>query len=246
VHDTSPHICIRLEHPFLRGGRHSFSLVLEGMPSHPFQPCASRWGASSNPPRSSRPSSLLRKERARCSESNTAIDESKRALTSSPMRPVRPGGTSTTDSSCPATVAPSNIRMGPRLGDACLDPLRVDRDSTNDSFERCHAPDLVTEECPDDGRFHSTAGHSPHLSTKSDLQHRGAGSPLLTFFACWTEKVIRGTLRSGIASPQRETALTRRCFFVSVIEHTSEQQDRCFRPRSTRDGYPGWERHEYA
>jgi hypothetical protein len=39
--------------------------------------------------------------------------------------------------------------------------------------------------------------------------------------------------------------LTRRCFFVSVIEHTSEQQDRCFRPRSTRDDYPGWERHEY-
>ena len=40
--------------------------------------------------------------------------------------------------------------------------------------------------------------------------------------------------------------MTRRCFFVSVIEHTSEQQDRCFRPRSTRDGCPGWERHEYA
>jgi hypothetical protein len=38
--------------------------------------------------------------------------------------------------------------MGPRLGDACLDPLRVDRDRANDSFERCHAPDLVTEELP--------------------------------------------------------------------------------------------------
>jgi hypothetical protein len=35
--------------------------------------------------------------------------------------------------------------------------------------------------------------------------------------------------------------LTRRCFFVSVIEHTSEQQDRCFRPRSTRNADPGWE-----
>jgi hypothetical protein len=35
--------------------------------------------------------------------------------------------------------------------------------------------------------------------------------------------------------------LTRGCFFVSVIEHTSEQQDRCFRPRSTRNADPGWE-----
>jgi hypothetical protein len=108
---------------------------------------ASRGGARrANPPRCSRPSSLLRKERARCSGSNAAIDESKRALASSPMRPVRPGGTSTTDSSCPSAVAPSKIRMGPRLGNACLAPLRVERDGTNDSFERCHAPDLVTEE----------------------------------------------------------------------------------------------------
>lgn len=56
----------------------------------------------------------------------------------------------------------------------------------------------------------------------------------------------RGTVRSGTASPQREAALTERCSFVSVIEHTSEQQDRCFRPRSTRDEHPGWVRHEYA
>jgi hypothetical protein len=42
--------------------------------------------------------------------------------------------------------------MGPRLGDACLAPLRVERDSANDSFERCQAPDLVTDEYPDDGR----------------------------------------------------------------------------------------------
>jgi hypothetical protein len=64
------------------------------------------------------------------------------------MRPVRPGGTSTTDSSCPSAVAPSKIRMGLRLGDACNGPLRVDRYSANDSFERCHTPDLVTEELP--------------------------------------------------------------------------------------------------
>lgn len=71
---------------------------------------ASRGGARrANPPRSSRPSSLLRKERARCSESNAAIDESKRALTSSPMRPVRPGGTSTTDSPCPSAHSPRII-----------------------------------------------------------------------------------------------------------------------------------------
>jgi hypothetical protein len=38
--------------------------------------------------------------------------------------------------------------MGPRLGDACNGPLRVDHPSANDTFERCHAPDLVTEELP--------------------------------------------------------------------------------------------------
>jgi hypothetical protein len=38
--------------------------------------------------------------------------------------------------------------MGLRLGDACNGPLRVGRDSANDSFERCHTPDLVTEELP--------------------------------------------------------------------------------------------------
>jgi hypothetical protein len=156
VHDTSPHTCVRPEHP------RPLSRDWAGVTPFPWfwRECrrihfsrASLGGARrANPPRSSRPSSLLRKERARCSESNAAIDESKRALTSSPMRPVRPGGTSTTDSPCPSAVVPSNHRMGPRLGDACLDPLRVDRDSANDSFERCHAPELVTEECPDDSR----------------------------------------------------------------------------------------------
>jgi hypothetical protein len=148
-----------------------------------------------NPPRSSRPSSLLRKERARCSESNAAIDESKRALTSSPMRPVRPGGTSTTDSSCPSAVAPSSHRMGPRLGDACLAPLRVERDSANDSFERCHAPDLVTDEYPDDGRSIRPPG-IPLTYPRRQTCSANAGSPLSTFFACWTEKVSRGTLRN--------------------------------------------------
>lgn len=79
-------------------------MVLESGVPHPFQPCGLQRGASSSPLLTSRPSSLLRKERARCPESKSAIDESKRALTLCPMHPVRPGGTLTTDSSSPSRL----------------------------------------------------------------------------------------------------------------------------------------------
>ena len=148
VRDTSPHTCVRPEHPFYGAGVTPFPWFWRECRHIHFGRALLGGVRQANPPRSSRPSSLLHRERARCSESNAAIDESKRALTSSPMRPVRPGGTSTTDSSCPSALAPSKIRMGPRLGDACNGPLQVDHDSTNDSFERYHAPDLVTEELP--------------------------------------------------------------------------------------------------
>jgi len=103
VHDTSSHTCVRPEHPFYGADDIPFPWFWRECRHIHFGRALLGGVRRANPPRSSRPSPLLREERARCSESNAAIDESKRALTSSSMRPVRPGGTSTTDSSCPST-----------------------------------------------------------------------------------------------------------------------------------------------
>jgi hypothetical protein len=74
----------------------------------------------------SRPISLLRKERARCFESRSAIDDQRRVLTRQRMHPVRPGGTATTDSSSPmlAPHAPSSRDESARVTLAST-PLRV-------------------------------------------------------------------------------------------------------------------------
>lgn len=106
---TSPHTCFRPEHPFYGADDTPFPWFGRECRHIHFSRAPLGGVRRAYPPRSSRPSSLLRKERARCSESNAAIDESKRALTSSPMRPVRPGGTSTTDSSCPSAHPPRII-----------------------------------------------------------------------------------------------------------------------------------------
>lgn len=108
----SPHTCLRPEHPFYGAGVTPFPWFWRECRHIHFGRALLGGVRRANPPRSSRPSSLLRGKRARCSESNAAIDESKRALTSSPMRPVRPGGTSTTDSSCPSAVAPFESSNG--------------------------------------------------------------------------------------------------------------------------------------
>jgi hypothetical protein len=88
------------------------------------------------------------------------------------------------------------------FGDACLRPLRVGFDDAGDSCERCHAPDLVTEERPDDGRSIRPPGTPLTYPRRKTCSARGAGSPLFTLFACWTERVRRGTLRD--VRPTRE------------------------------------------
>ena len=148
VRDTSPHTCVRPEHPFYGAGVTPFPWFWRECRRIHFGRALLGGVRRANPPRSSRPSSLLRGERARCSESNAAIDESKRALTSSPMRPVQPGGTSTTDSSCPSVHSPRTFEWDRTLATPESGPLQVGHDSANDSFERYHAPDLVTEELP--------------------------------------------------------------------------------------------------
>ena len=189
VHDTSPHTCVRPEHPFYGAGVTPFPWFWRECRHIHFGRALLGGVRRANPPRSSRPSSLLRGERARCSESNAAIDESKRALTSSPMRPVRPGGTSTTDSSCPSAHSLRTFEWTApwrRLKVAHCGWVTTVRMTPSSAATR---PTSSPKSCPNDGRSIRPPGNSPHLSTKTDLQRRGAGSPLFTLFACWTEKV---------------------------------------------------------
>lgn len=90
---------------------------------HPIQRRGSKRCASCETSPISPPSPLHREERARCLESESAIDESIRMLTRSTMHPVRPGGTRTTDSSSPL-AQPRPRFGGTKPGDACVRPLR--------------------------------------------------------------------------------------------------------------------------
>jgi hypothetical protein len=166
-------------------------MVLESGVPHPFQPCGSQRGASSSPLLASRPSSLLRKERARCPESKSAIDESKRALTLCPMHPVRPGGTLTTDSSSPSR--PDSPKLGmKRLANTCL--AHCGWASTNwmvgpDAATRPRPPPRID---PDDSRSIRPPGYPlacPRKRPAALARRKPPGHPP---FSQWTERRSAG------------------------------------------------------
>lgn len=133
------------------------------------------------------PSPFHREERARCLESESAIDESIRMLTRSTMHPVRPGGTRTTDSSSPL-AQPRPRSVGPSRVTPAFDHCGVSR-----AQPRTVPRALPRARFPIEGRpvrrlIHSTAGSPPHLSTIRDpRRERREPSPHPIPF--WTEGV---------------------------------------------------------
>jgi hypothetical protein len=189
VHDRSPHTCLRLEHPFSREGvipfpglggnaaasisaaRFSMGCVVQThLDLHDLAPSfAGREHDAPNRMLQSTNRNVPSRV-ARCARFGRA----------GPRRRIRRAPRRT-----PSRIIEWDHALATPASAHCGWTLTV-RMTPSSAATR---PSSSPKNCPDDGRSIRPPGTPLTYPRKTDLQRRGAGSPLVTFFACWTEKV---------------------------------------------------------